>query len=546
MTIIDDDQQRTCSGLTFLDKNQTNLGETKAGTPLTFTVNAVSCSGEAQNVGGDMYKAVASKIVSDADMTHEVVPSFTGTFVDSDDGTYDGSVKVTASGHFELDLYLLIPGGLRGSYFTDAFLSEPRLDLIRTDATVNFTFGLGPITTGGRDFASVRWVGCIIPQFNETYTFWLDIDDQARLWIDNELIIDWWTFPRTSSMLNAERELKASEAHDIVLEYRDLTGNATARLLWSSPSTPLSAIPSTSLFYRERVGQYNFTVYPASVDATASKATGSGVYSGIAGSELSFAIRPTDRFGNFRGWPSDSLLNDKRHMDNFRATATLSDSEVGEVYVPVNIVYDETTRNYRATYRPVVSGVYHLNVTVDSGSHFTEHVYGSPFAVDIEPGATFAPQSLAYGGFGNCPTDIMLPAECSGLHHGMAGRNSTFIIEAYDMHQNRRRSGGDQWSVTVSNADDFSDYHYGTLVDHQNGTYSVSIIPSRSGLNELQVKLNGSDIRGSPFLMNVVANEDVGSASFVQEGMIITALGNEVIKAEIVAEDRWDYNTVMP
>jgi hypothetical protein len=528
VTIIDDDDDRTCTSETRVGQNDTDLGVIVAGTSLQFTVYAVSCTGEPQTSGGDMYKAVARKIMANTEeMSQVVVPLFVGTFSDNGDGTYQGTVNVTTTGHYELDVYHLIAGGLSGSYYTDAFQQE--LDLVRTDATVNFTFGTGPIATFARDFVSVRWEGVVIPQFSETYTFWLDIDEHARLWIDDELVIDWWTFSASSHMLQADCELSALTAHDIILEYRDIAGNATARLLWSSENTPMSTIPSSRLFYKERIGTYGFTVHPASVDAHTSLASGRGVRSGIAGKDLSFAITPNDKYGNFRGWPKELLRGDKRHLDHFQSTAILLNSEVGEVYVPVNIFYNETSSNYQASYTPVVSGLYQLNVTVDSGPGSTDakHIYGSPFIVDVLPGATFAPQSLAHGGYGHCPAEFV---ECSGMHHGMAGLNSTFIIDAYDLHGNKRLVGGDQWSVTVSSVDDYSDYHYGFVEDHMNGTYTATIIPRRSGLNELRVKLNGVNIRGSPFQMLVVANANVGAASFVQEGMVVTALGDTVAR----------------
>lgn len=518
VTIIDDDKDRSCSSHTFLSHNGGDSSITLAGVPMQFTVNAVSCSGQAQTSGGDVYMAVARKI-STSEETTAVIPTFVGSFLDVGDGTYQGSVNVTSSGHYQLDVYLLVPGGLKGSYFTDAFLSTQRLDFVRTDAAVNFTFGTGPITTFGRDFASVRWEGVIMPEFSEIYTFWLDIDDQARLWIDDELIIDLWDISPSSPMGHAECELRAYKPHEILLEYRDITGNATAKLLWSSQSTPLSTIPSTNLFYKEKVDGYNFTVHPALVSAGKSKAIGQGVHWGIAGKDLVFTIMSNDAYDNFRGWPKEALFHDTRHLDNFQSSAILLDSNVGEVFVPVTIFYNDTTRTYEASYTPVTSGLYLLNVTIDS-----QHIFGSPFTVDVQPGATFAPQSLAYGGY----------------DHGMAGKNSTFFIDSYDSHRNKRNVGGDEWSVTVSSVNDYSDYHYGSVNDFGNGTYAISVMPIRSGLNELQVKLNGSHIKGSPFKMEVVANE-VGSPSFAQEGMIITALGDVIIKSELIDEDRWDY-----
>ena len=112
---------------------------------------------------------------------------------------------------------------------------------------------MGAVTTFGRDFVSVRWEGYVMPSFSETYTFWLDVDDHVRLWIDGILLIDSWAISSVSTgsnLLHAEHDLTALHAHEVIMEYREISGNATARLLWSSASTQLTAIPSSSLYYK--------------------------------------------------------------------------------------------------------------------------------------------------------------------------------------------------------------------------------------------------------------------------------------------------------
>ena len=147
-----------------------------------------------------------------------------------------------------------MPGGLKGYYYTDNYLSDERLDIVRTDSVVNFTWGMGAVTTFGRDFVSVRWEGYIMPSFSETYTLWLDVDDHVRLWVDGILLIDSWTFfspTLTSDLLHAKHNLTAQTPHEVIIEYREISGNAKARLLWSSESdATLTAIPSSSLFYK--------------------------------------------------------------------------------------------------------------------------------------------------------------------------------------------------------------------------------------------------------------------------------------------------------
>ncbi|EED87174.1 hypothetical protein THAPSDRAFT_263820, partial [Thalassiosira pseudonana CCMP1335] len=92
-----------------------------------------------------------------------------------------------------------------------------------------------------------------------------------------------------------------------------------------------------------------------------------------------------------------------------------------------------------------------------------------------------------------------------GLYHGMAGETSTFTIHAYDFNRNRRVSGGDKWDVSVSSS--VYDYNFGTVQDLLNGSYSVSITPHVSGINELTIALDGTPLGGGRYLINVTPLE---------------------------------------
>ncbi len=250
VTIIDDDEHRTCSNISHLEHSSRDLGSVEAGTPHKLNVIAKTCNGTVQTIGGDVMQVEARMVRGENIPRGFDAPVTVGSCHDSDDGTYACVVTATVSGSYELDVYQLVPGGLKGYYYTDSYLSDERLNIIRTDALVNFTWKEGAITTFGRDYVSVRWEGYVMPSFSEAYTFWIDADDHARLWVDGILLIDSWTFPSTSIMLHAEHDLSATKAHEVIMEYREIVGNATARLLWSSTSTGIAAIPSSSLLYK--------------------------------------------------------------------------------------------------------------------------------------------------------------------------------------------------------------------------------------------------------------------------------------------------------
>lgn len=250
VTIIDDDAHKTCSNMTSLGHGQRDLGSVVAGTPVQFNVIAKTCAGNDQSVDGDAWQVEARIVGSEIATKDFETPVVLGSCVSTGDGSYACHVDTTVGGEYNIDVYQLISGGLKGYYFTDNYLSSERLDNIRTDAVLNFTWGEGAVTTFGRDFVSVRWEGYVMPLSSEIYTFLLDVDDHARLWIDGVLLIDSWTFSPTSGMLQARHNLTAQKPHELIVEYRDIRGKASARLLWSSESTNISAIPSDSLLYK--------------------------------------------------------------------------------------------------------------------------------------------------------------------------------------------------------------------------------------------------------------------------------------------------------
>ena len=67
--------------------------------------------------------------------------------------------------------------------------------MTRLDSTINFDWQDGPITPNASDFVSVRWTGKIRSSWSLLHTFYVVADEGARLWIDDELLIDRWASP---------------------------------------------------------------------------------------------------------------------------------------------------------------------------------------------------------------------------------------------------------------------------------------------------------------------------------------------------------------
>lgn len=154
---------------------------------------------------------------------------------------WDSAIIPVKKGVFQLKVELAFHNGLRGFYFDNAFLlGNPIIQ--RVDHVVNFTWGLGRsalahlmsflslldvsrytvsvsrISQYGTDYVSVRWLGKLLSPLDGQYTFLINADDNVRLWVNEELLVDkWWSF---AGQTYGNITLTAGWFNDIRIEYR--------------------------------------------------------------------------------------------------------------------------------------------------------------------------------------------------------------------------------------------------------------------------------------------------------------------------------------
>lgn len=117
----------------------------------------------------------------------------------------------------------------RGDYWTNSTLSgEP--SLVRNDPAVFFDWGSGsPAPNLPADQFSARWTRQL--DFDAgVYHFFLEMDDGARLYIDDQLVLDEWQ-AGSQRVASATVSLPAGR-HSLRMEYFERTGNALARFWW--------------------------------------------------------------------------------------------------------------------------------------------------------------------------------------------------------------------------------------------------------------------------------------------------------------------------
>ncbi|KUF76226.1 Titin [Phytophthora nicotianae] len=191
---------------------------------------------------------------------HSFVPVLRGASTVVADVSYLGGATYKAvydtprEAAYSLDVRYVAPRGLMGSYFDNRWLyGTPTLE--RVDPLIDFMWKEERITPTSREHVSVRWQGYVKPSFSEDYTFYVLVNDGARLWIENQLVIDQYDFDVDAStavefQANASVALIKDRLTEITLEYRENSGVASVSLLWQSHTQPKRIVPSARLFHR--------------------------------------------------------------------------------------------------------------------------------------------------------------------------------------------------------------------------------------------------------------------------------------------------------
>lgn len=153
------------------------------------------------------------------------------------------------------------PGGLTGEYFDSKNLTNK--EMTRRDANIKFDWGNNkPADNVSADNFSARWSGHLKPSQEGEYTIISSADDGARLWINNELVIDKWEIGNTKPHYTT-LHLEQGKSYHIRYEYYEAEGDASVQLGWYPPGELEKEIDPLSPKYRnvylpEGNGWYDF------------------------------------------------------------------------------------------------------------------------------------------------------------------------------------------------------------------------------------------------------------------------------------------------
>ncbi|HEY44620.1 MAG TPA: tandem-95 repeat protein [Anaerolineae bacterium] len=135
----------------------------------------------------------------------------------------------------------------RGEYFDNRRL-EGDPALVRNDVEIDFNWREGsPAEEIPVDNFSARWTREV--EFEAAiYHFLVRLDDGARLWVDDQLVVDEWE-DGTNRVVELDLAMSRGK-HDLKLEYYEHNGAARVRLRWHKLQDPT---------YTEWKGEYWFT-----------------------------------------------------------------------------------------------------------------------------------------------------------------------------------------------------------------------------------------------------------------------------------------------
>jgi len=238
--------------------------------------------------------------------------------MDQDDDGVNGEVDDA----YSFDIVLSNPGlpvgtgdGLLAEYFSDE--NKGGTSWRQREATVNHTWaGTAPFAGVPADHFSAVWTGELEVRFDADYTFRLLVDDGARLWLNDVLVIDGWNGSR-GELLSAPVVLTKGR-HTVRLEYVERTDNAEIEWQWSCPFFAAEVVPQSQLYSGLAEVEFAATPSVAPAGGTVTSATDITLASTTAGASLYYALAAADP-----DVPGDWTLYDGGTPIHLLADATL-------------------------------------------------------------------------------------------------------------------------------------------------------------------------------------------------------------------------------
>ena len=126
---------------------------------------------------------------------------------------------------------------VRNEYYDNlGFFGMP---LVRETPTIDVNWGFqSPDPTIPVDSFTSRHTGRIVPTSTDTYNFFAKVSGGVKMWLDDQLILDFWFEHPESEFVSGACQLKAGSVYNLKVEYFETTGVASTHVYWQGTSTP--------------------------------------------------------------------------------------------------------------------------------------------------------------------------------------------------------------------------------------------------------------------------------------------------------------------
>jgi hypothetical protein len=227
---------------------------------------------------------------------------------------YVGSFTPNFAGSLSVQVARSFVGGLIATYYPNIALAEPvrvsfeqNVNYAATNDDAEATSAEGGNWPGtantqmAHHHFSARWSGFIKATASSPTTFSVvlaDIDDEARLFIDNVAVINRWNNRVGGTLQSGIITLVADQMYSIRLEYRETAGSHGVLLKWNEV-----IIPSSRLYMQQEVIGSRCCVsiaYPAPVCGDTTILSGVGLSLQTVGVISTFRVTLRDAFMNIR------------------------------------------------------------------------------------------------------------------------------------------------------------------------------------------------------------------------------------------------------
>ena len=172
---------------------------------------------------------------------------------------------------------------------------------------------------------------------------------------------------------------------------------------------------------------------------------------------------------------------------------------------------------YEVSFVPEMAGMYALNVMLGGAS-----IRECPMRIKVLADETLAKNCRCFG---------------SGMAHATAGEPTSFTIQAVDGRGVARKSGGDQFEISITGPE--GDSPHAKIRDNAEGTYTVTWAGKHAGLYAVRVQLDGASVGGTPFNCNVLPTAIAPAQCDVQANSSSLVRAGERAEFRIIARDTY-------